>query len=444
MNRFMEKLEATGAFANLLSREERVNDQGLLEAALETKYVPAAGARERSNDALEADPRREAIDRPVRSRSRCSSTSACTRLVVYPLGAKSASAAARAESAGQSLGAAERDQAAARALVTGKSRADQELATFYQKVLAGRLDRRAKMTYTRVPDLAQKANVHMLARHSEIDQEPSPRTGDSACKTRGAAGRLRRHPPVHLRARDGAEFVIIDDVSLAQSRGEQAADADARAVHLLPPWSQWHLSAAGSSSSSGVLVVLGVAAYRLWPGPPAAAPPASNGRARPWGGGARAGQPAAGNAVPCISRRSTPSGPSRRRSSGICSGSSPRPTPAPPPMPAPRRPTVPRRCRPDRRRRRRAADRAEVHRDGRSGGARREDRGLERFGGARFSRARRGYHRGPVSHPEDRRRIPRHRVSRRHGPATMRLTGDRDAKIQISDWQMLQDCRLQT
>lgn len=39
---FMEQLEATGAFANLLSREERVTDAGQLVAVLETEYVQPA------------------------------------------------------------------------------------------------------------------------------------------------------------------------------------------------------------------------------------------------------------------------------------------------------------------------------------------------------------------------------------------------------------------
>ena len=39
---FMEQLEATGAFANLLSREERVTDSGQLVAVLETEYVQPA------------------------------------------------------------------------------------------------------------------------------------------------------------------------------------------------------------------------------------------------------------------------------------------------------------------------------------------------------------------------------------------------------------------
>ena len=45
VNRFMGKLEATGTFANLISREEHVNEQGLLEASLETKYVPASAVK---------------------------------------------------------------------------------------------------------------------------------------------------------------------------------------------------------------------------------------------------------------------------------------------------------------------------------------------------------------------------------------------------------------
>ena len=44
VNEFMEKLEATGAFANVLSRDEKVTDSGQLVAALECEYMqPASG-----------------------------------------------------------------------------------------------------------------------------------------------------------------------------------------------------------------------------------------------------------------------------------------------------------------------------------------------------------------------------------------------------------------
>ena len=60
--------------------------------------------------------------------------------VVYPLGVKSTGSAEKAAAAAVSRRAAERDEAAARALVTGKAKADEELASFYDKVLPGRSD----------------------------------------------------------------------------------------------------------------------------------------------------------------------------------------------------------------------------------------------------------------------------------------------------------------
>ncbi len=41
VNQFMENLETSGAFASLLSREDHIDDQGLVESTLETAYVPA-------------------------------------------------------------------------------------------------------------------------------------------------------------------------------------------------------------------------------------------------------------------------------------------------------------------------------------------------------------------------------------------------------------------
>ncbi len=40
VNQFMENLEATGAFTGLLARQERVDEQGQLQAILETGYAP--------------------------------------------------------------------------------------------------------------------------------------------------------------------------------------------------------------------------------------------------------------------------------------------------------------------------------------------------------------------------------------------------------------------
>lgn len=48
VDEFMESLEATGAFAGLLSTEEHINEDNMLEARLETVYVPASATGGRS------------------------------------------------------------------------------------------------------------------------------------------------------------------------------------------------------------------------------------------------------------------------------------------------------------------------------------------------------------------------------------------------------------
>ena len=46
VSQFMESLERTGAFADLLSSEEHIDEQGLLQASLTSVYVPGAGRAE--------------------------------------------------------------------------------------------------------------------------------------------------------------------------------------------------------------------------------------------------------------------------------------------------------------------------------------------------------------------------------------------------------------
>jgi Tfp pilus assembly protein PilN len=44
LDEFMEKLEATGAFENVLPRQQNVNDEGLTQATIEAVYVPEVPA----------------------------------------------------------------------------------------------------------------------------------------------------------------------------------------------------------------------------------------------------------------------------------------------------------------------------------------------------------------------------------------------------------------
>jgi type IV pilus assembly protein PilN len=52
VDKFMVNLEATGAFSQTLSKEERINDEGLLAASLETTYMPTAAKADASGGAV--------------------------------------------------------------------------------------------------------------------------------------------------------------------------------------------------------------------------------------------------------------------------------------------------------------------------------------------------------------------------------------------------------
>jgi Tfp pilus assembly protein PilO len=144
-------------------------------------------------------------------------------LVVYPLGVKSASSVDRAASAAQARQAAERDMAAADALVSGKAKADQELETFYKKVLPANLDEARRMTVARLPALARKANMRFRQLRTEVDQNQEKNSQLGRLKTRmeleGSYEDIRQFL---YELETTPEFLIVDDVTLGQSEAEKA------------------------------------------------------------------------------------------------------------------------------------------------------------------------------------------------------------------------------
>ena len=137
-------------------------------------------------------------------------------LVVYPLIRRAAGAADRAAGAAAALGIAERDLAAARALVDGQTRAREELATFYDKVLPQSFVDARRMTYARLPELAKKANVRYEAGSFEIDQSlKNARVGRLHTKMvlQGDYESFRRFV---FDVETASDFLIIDGVTLAQ------------------------------------------------------------------------------------------------------------------------------------------------------------------------------------------------------------------------------------
>ena len=138
-------------------------------------------------------------------------------LVVYPLAVKSAGAEDRAAAATQALQAAERDLAGARNLVAGKTRAEQVLSTFYDKVLPTDLPSARRLTYATLPAVARKSNVKFVDRRSDVEPiKKDSQLGIFRIDTRwqGDYESLRRFI---YELESAPAFVIIDNVALAQS-----------------------------------------------------------------------------------------------------------------------------------------------------------------------------------------------------------------------------------
>jgi Tfp pilus assembly protein PilO len=138
-------------------------------------------------------------------------------IVVRPLAAKSAGTADRGAAAAKAFAAAERDAVAAQALVTGKTRADQELKTFYEKVVPADYRTARRMTSTMIPALARKANVkYEQGRYEIASLEKNARLGHLKVRIvlQGEYDAMRRFI---YEVETAPEFVIIDDLALAQN-----------------------------------------------------------------------------------------------------------------------------------------------------------------------------------------------------------------------------------
>jgi Tfp pilus assembly protein PilO len=137
-------------------------------------------------------------------------------LVVRPLEVKSAGAADRARQSSVALAAAENDLATARALVSGKSDADQELSAFYEKVLPADLTTARRLTYASLPELAKKTGVRYEARTaSNEESDKAAKLGHMKMKMvlEGDYGHIRQFI---YELESAPDFVIIDDLTISE------------------------------------------------------------------------------------------------------------------------------------------------------------------------------------------------------------------------------------
>jgi hypothetical protein len=137
-------------------------------------------------------------------------------LVVRPRGVKSAGAANRAAIARDTLRAADRELTAARALVEGKSRADEELNAFYQKVLPGDLVAARRMTNASLPALARKTSVQFDRRQADWEIDDDTRLGHMTIRM-VLMGDWENIRNFIYQLESAPEFVIIDNVTLVES-----------------------------------------------------------------------------------------------------------------------------------------------------------------------------------------------------------------------------------
>jgi Tfp pilus assembly protein PilO len=141
-------------------------------------------------------------------------------LIVQPRGVRAAGAADRAAAAASARSGGERELAAAEALVTGKSRADEELNEFYRKVLpAGREAARRMMDRT-LPALAEETGVRWLRRTSEVSVSDDERLTELTVNMvlQGEYDDLR---DFLYAVESGDQFIILDDVMLSEGRPDE-------------------------------------------------------------------------------------------------------------------------------------------------------------------------------------------------------------------------------
>ncbi|MDQ3071348.1 MAG: hypothetical protein M3R55_16650, partial [Acidobacteriota bacterium] len=89
-------------------------------------------------------------------------------LAVLPLRQNVASEEQRAIEAAASRADAERLHARAQAIVSGKSRADQELARFYGQVLPADIPAARRITYLRIQQLGQRAGLRVSGQGTDL------------------------------------------------------------------------------------------------------------------------------------------------------------------------------------------------------------------------------------------------------------------------------------
>ena len=135
--------------------------------------------------------------------------------LVYPLAQRVANVAQRNQNAEQELAAARADYAQATGTVTGKTRAAEELNTFYSKVLPADFPAARRLIHLRLAQLARQSNLQM----SRVQYEPDEKRKGSLTRlniTMDLAGSYAAMRAFIHELETSAEFVVIDNIELSE------------------------------------------------------------------------------------------------------------------------------------------------------------------------------------------------------------------------------------
>ncbi len=136
-------------------------------------------------------------------------------LVVFPLSRKVAGGEAGAQAATAALAEARKDDAAARATVTGKITADAELQKFYKDVLPPDYSAARRITFLKIAQLAQQVNLRLERRNYDVSQE----SGSELAKLTTTAilsGDYRDIRRFIYALETSPEFLVVENVALSQ------------------------------------------------------------------------------------------------------------------------------------------------------------------------------------------------------------------------------------
>ena len=135
--------------------------------------------------------------------------------VVYPLSQRVANIEQRDRAAEQALAAAREEHAQARGTVTGKDRAAQELAAFYERVLPRGMAGARRLTFPRLADLAAQSNL----RYEHVERELVEKRDSMLTQMKMQAQLSGSYADMRTfiyQLETAPEFIVIDNIELTE------------------------------------------------------------------------------------------------------------------------------------------------------------------------------------------------------------------------------------